>query len=306
MIELLTRVGPGAAPNIIQGVYANMTPSPTVRNGQCLVMIGNLIYSFGGSFGVLNNTMEVYDINTDTWAAVTFNNAAPAARHSAAYCLLDNKLYMFGGSLGTSWGPMSNEAWCYDFATKLWTKLANYPVSLALVTAVAINGKIYLLGGFNGSGATSPFHEYDPIANTYRAITHSLSARYGHKAVVVNNVMYVFGGSTGPNPVLESWMYNPATNVWTPLKPMPEGKPHSYVVAIGTLIYIYGGRQGNESAAIKKLYRYNTGTGNWTEMPAGSSLYYLGAAVANANAIYMHGGMDVTTLASTGQLLRIM
>jgi len=304
MIEAMLFRKPASGPNIIQGIYSSLAPGSTARSGQCLVMVGDLIYSYGGTYGALNNTMEVYDIGTNTWATVTPNNTAPTPRHSPGFCLLNNKLYMFGGSTGVNWGPMSNEAWCYDFATKLWTKLANYPVSLALVSAVAINGKIYLLGGYTGTAASSPFHEYDPVANSYRAITHSLSARYGHKAVVVDGLMYVFGGSIGPSAVRESWSYNPVSNVWASLKVMPEGKPHSYVVAIGPLIYIYGGKQGNESAAINKLYRYNTGTGNWTEMPPGPSLYYMGAAVANENAIYMHGGIDIN-VASTAQLLKI-
>lgn len=289
----------------IQGKYDYLKASNSVKNGHCLVMIGNLIYSYGGSFGAPNNIMEVYDITTDTWSAVTFNNAAPAGRHSPGFCLLDDKLYMFGGSLGTSWGPMSNEAWCYDFATKLWTKLANYPVALALVSAVAIKGKIYLFGGFTGSGPSSPFHEYNPVANTYRNINHSLASRYAHRAVAINDQMYIFGGSVGSTAVKESWKYDPSTNTWTSLMPPPEARPHAYAVAIGTLVYIYGGRQGNESIAIKKLYRFNAITNSWIEMPIGPSLYYLGGAVANTNAIFLHGGMDETTLNSTGQMLRI-
>ena len=292
MIELLTGNRPAPGPFLIQGVYSAKAGSLTARNGQCNVLIDNFIYSYGGSYGSPNNTMERYDINSDSWSTVTFNNAPPAARHSPAFCLLNNKLYMFGGSTGVNWGPMTNEAWSYDFSTKLWTQLANYPASLALCTAVAIDGKIYILGGFTGSGPSTPFHEYDPVANTYRAITHSLSARYGHKAVAIKGKMYVFAGSTGPTAVTEARSYDPATNTWVTLKPAPEGKAHSYVAAIGDMVYLYGGRQGSEPSAIIKLYRYNTLTGNWTELPSGSSRLYLGACVATSDALYLHGGWD--------------
>ncbi|MNM47265.1 N-acetylneuraminate epimerase precursor [compost metagenome] len=302
---LLPALGDSTLPYLLKGVYSNLAAGSIGRNGQCMALIGNSIYAFSGSFGSLNTVMEKYDIEANTWSIVTPNNAGPTGRHSPGYCVLNGKLYLFGGSTGTSWGPMSNEAWCFDFATLLWTKLANYPVSLALVSACAINGKIYLLGGFTGSGASSPFHEYDPATDTYRTIAHSRSARYGHKAVAVDGKMYLFGGSIGPSAVSEAWSYDPATNIWTALKQMAAGKPHSYVAVIGYLIYIFGGRQGNEPQPINKLYRYNTQTGNWTELPSGPTSYYLGGCVATESAMYLHCSFDMNTNGSFNFLQKI-
>lgn len=300
---LLPTLGGDSLPYLLKGEYTTMAPSGTARNGQCNVLVGDTIYSYGGSYNSPNNTMEKYHIPSNTWSAVTPNNAAPTARHSPAFCLHEGKLYMFGGATGTTWSGFSNEAWCFDFATLLWTKLANYPVSLAICTAVVINGKIYILGGYNGA-ASSPLYEYDPATDTYRAISHSLTARYGHKAVAYNGKMYVFSGSTGAAAVTECRSYDPATNTWVTLKPAPAGKAHSYIAIIGYLVYLYGGRQGSEPAAINKLYRYNITTGNWTELPAGPSTLYLGAGVATNGAMYIHGGWDGNSQSST-QLIRI-
>jgi len=304
MNELLL---PTLAPplNLIVGNYSNMANMPTGRNGEAIALFEGSIYVWGGSYGALNNTMDRYDIATNTWSSVAPANSAPAPRHNTGHCFFNGKLYIFGGSTGVNWGPMTNEAWSYDFATKIWTKLANYPVSLALVSAAVVNGKIYLFGGYTGSAANSPFHEYDPATDTYRTITHSQSARYAQRAVGYGGKFYIFGGSTGPAAVLDTLSYDPSNNTWVTLKQNPYGKPHSYVSIIDHLVYVYAGRQGNDPAPINKLMRYNIQTGNWTELPAGGTPNYLGACVATQNAIYAVGGYDLASGQSSANLVKI-
>jgi len=291
--------------NLIAGNYSNMAPSPTARSGEVIALFEGGIYVWGGSYGALNNTMERYDIASNTWSSVAPANSAPTPRHNPGHCFLDGKLYIFGGSTGVNWGPMTNEAWSYDFATKIWTKLANYPVSLALVSAAAVNGKIYLFGGFTGTGASSPFHEYDPVANTYRTITHSQYARYGQRAVGYGGKFYIFGGSIGSSTVLDTLSYDPSNNTWATLKQNSYGRPHAYLSIIDHLVYVYAGRQGNEAGPINKLMRYNIQTGNWTELPAGGVPNYMGACVATQNAIYAVGGYDLPSGQSSTNLVKI-
>ena len=102
----------------------------------------------------------------------------------------------------------------------VWSRLAPVPTPRSEVAAAALNGKVYVLGGF-GAGATAN-EEYDPLANTWRqrapvpqGVDHAAAAAIGGKIYLIEG----FDGSF--RPVNKTWSSNPETNSWTRKTDLP-------------------------------------------------------------------------------------
>jgi len=135
----------------------------------------------------------------------------------------------------------------YDSAGDAWTqkKPMPHPVHHAAVTA--LNGKMYLFGGFDLPAAGPPgwnpvndAWEYDPPTDGWRAIAAMPTPRGGGVAAVVGGKVYVIGGA-GPVPDASAPVirprqpqrslgtveeYDPATNRWRTRAPMPTACNH--------------------------------------------------------------------------------
>jgi N-acetylneuraminic acid mutarotase len=280
---------------VIGGVYKQLASAVTPRSSHSVVAIDGKIYAFGGSYGALNSTMEVYDIETNTWAPVVAQGM-PSPRHGCACCVLNGKFYIFGGSTGNGWGPMSQEVYVFDPATVAWTKLANTPNAVALHTAVPIKGKIYIFAGFNGGAPVNDLYEYDPVANTYRTIANSQPVQHGHKAVAIGDRMFVVGGVSSSTLLNRCVAYDPVNNTWQHYAASPVGNTYTFVGALGNYIYMFGGSLNNITTTNNRLFKFSLETNSWAELPSGASPAYLGWMAVSDKALYLHGGYNNTAV----------
>jgi N-acetylneuraminic acid mutarotase len=51
------------------------------------------------------------------------------------------------------------------------------------VVVKVLNGKIYAIGGNNGTGAVKSMESYDPIKNEWTLLPSMCNPRYGHAVV---------------------------------------------------------------------------------------------------------------------------
>lgn len=174
------------------------------------------------------------------------------------------KLYVLGG-LGPAW---TAKGLVYEFnpATNAWTKKKNMPLLSHHLALAELNGKIYVMGGFvkpeKGPTAWQPIDnawEYDPAADTWKALAPLPSKRGSASAAVINGKIHVIGGA-GVHPeskevsihparphraVSTNDVYDPATNTWESRSPMPTARNHAAIGAVSNKIYVIGGRVGN-------------------------------------------------------------
>ncbi|MEW6747660.1 MAG: kelch repeat-containing protein [Planctomycetota bacterium] len=162
-----------------------------------------------------------------------------------------------------------------------------------LAAAAPGNGKIYVLGGWNGV-TLSTNEEYDPAApagNGWSVKANMPTARYGLAAAAGNGMVYVFGGQNPPGYDLATVdVYNPAANQWNnPSTPAPMPAPragHAAATASNGKIYVFGGLSFQNNA-----WEYDPATNTWTvksNMPTGR--HRLAAAAASNGKIYVFGG----------------
>jgi N-acetylneuraminic acid mutarotase len=136
--------------------------------------------------------------------------------------------------------------------TSPWKKGAPFPEADEELYGVAVNGKLYVIGGWGQGKAAGVNYEYDPA--TDRWTKKSPMPRPAHHAALaaVNGKIYAFGGFVAPattavplgaawEPIADAWEFDPATDAWKPLAPLPGKRGSAIAAEVGGKIYIIGG-----------------------------------------------------------------
>ncbi len=187
----------------------------------------------------------------------------PQKSEEFSFASANNKIYLFGGNpLGDQQAPpgLVQE---YDPAADRWTAKKNMPLATHHLAAVGVAGKIYLFGGAiqpQGGGPNQlPVNnawEYDPAADSWKAVAPMPTARMAAVAAEVDDKIYVLGGasvhpgakltSLGPKVPHRSLnvneVFDPATNRWQTRMSMPTPRNHAAVGVVNNKIYVIGGR----------------------------------------------------------------
>jgi len=161
------------------------------------------VFVAGGGNGNLHASGEThrYDPDTDQWFVMS---PMPTPRGFVAHTQVGALLYVIGGrNSGPNNGgaDIKNEVSSYNLATDQWTPLASVPSKRNGAMAAAINGKIYVAGGFTGSKQTKVVEAYDIASNTWDECGEMAFAFSSGVAYALNDKMYLFGGGSGSNGV---------------------------------------------------------------------------------------------------------
>jgi N-acetylneuraminic acid mutarotase len=233
--------GPSGTLNIAEayhpsnGTWTTIAPMGTMRYGLAATTLNGKIYAVGGhgnGYDSYLNIAEAYDPNNNTWTTI-----APmgTARRYLAATTLNDKIYALGGYDRNGWGGVNglyfNITEAYDPNTNTWTPLASM-VGAARegLAATTLNGKIYALGGYDGSSFFNIAEVYDPSTNTWTMIAPMGTARAGLAATTVNGKIYALGGTDGSSTFNIAEAYDPSTNTWTTIAPM--GTARGFVAAV--------------------------------------------------------------------------
>lgn len=178
-----------------------------------------------------------YDNNSKIWTTMR-PMAVPA--HHIAVTALGGKIYVFGGFTRPpsikAWQPIAN-SWEYDPQNDTWKALAPLPRPRGSAQAVAVGGKIYVIGG---------------ACSTARGDPGAAIPRGTNAHIVIGDVDE----------------YNPATNSWRPCTPMPTARNHFLAAESGGKIYAINGRIGavfvTMSDVIDVVEEYDPATDRWS------------------------------------------
>jgi uncharacterized repeat protein (TIGR03803 family) len=147
-----------------------------------------------------------------------------------------------------------------------WSQGAVMPTAMVGPAAGFISGKIYVVGGGNGTASLGNNQIYNPTTNTWATGTAMPTPVEGAASAVVNGLLYVLGGYTGPS-VADATnlvqIYNPKTNTWSTGTAMPTARGSDAAAVDGTTIYVIGGN--NSTLRLDNVEAYDTATNSWTE-----------------------------------------
>jgi N-acetylneuraminic acid mutarotase len=227
------------------------------------------------------------------------------------------KVYVFGGLGLANNEPPKGIVWVYDEATDKWAKKKRMPLPAHHVAVVEHGGKIYLFaggaqaepGGMNWVPIDNAW-EYNPVADTWRALPPVPTPRVSPVAALVGNKIYVLGGASvhpgqklvdisraGGAPhraVPTNEVFDLTTQKWETRSPMPTARDHAAVGVVNGKVYVLGGRVGSVNVTASPtdvVEEYDPATDRWGVAKARMPLPRSGTAygVYN-NKIFVAGG----------------
>jgi N-acetylneuraminic acid mutarotase len=157
----------------------------------------------------------------------------------------------------------------------------------------ALDGKIYVVGGFNGAGVVvATVEAYDPALRTWSTVAPFPRVLHHANTAAVAGKLYVVGALADGTfrAIGDVYVYDPASNTWSMKTPLPLGQERGAggVAVIGTKIYVAGGfRNGN---GVADFSSYDTASDMHASLPplAQASDHLVGGAVNGI--VYAIGG----------------
>lgn len=150
-----------------------------------------------------------------------------------------------------------------------WAAAPPLPLGPTQETAVvAVGPKIYVLGGFNATGAiVRSVQIFDTVGCTWSMGPDLPKPVHHANAAVAGGTIYVLGSleTTNFTAIGEVWAWNPTTDAtWSPKAPMPAGtqRGSSVVGTIDGKIVVAGGFRGG---AVGDVQIFDPAANAWTE-----------------------------------------
>ncbi len=182
----------------VSDMWVRKADMPIARGIACANAVNGKIYVIGGieQGAPWNATtrVEEYDPKIDTWSR---RADMPTARYFFGSGVVDGKIYAIGG-LPRPFGQAPNLSAVeeYDPLTDTWIKKKNMPTSRAMMSTAAVDGKIYVIGGYlENQIPTQLVEEYDPKIDKWTGKADMPTARAVFSTSVVNGKIYAIGGT---------------------------------------------------------------------------------------------------------------
>jgi hypothetical protein len=295
-------------------------PTGTALNHSGTVTARGYIYTLGGNDGTtFYDTVQYARLNADgstgTWASTT---VMPRVLEDMTPIYANGYIYLIGGvDTATTYRQEVYFAQVNaDGTLGSWNQTGNLPATNGYASAVyAPNGYIYIIGGYNGTGAKQTVWYAKPNADgtipswTVNATNLPAIVRFTGSAAA-NGYIYVTGGENGTTAQTTVWYgaYDPITGAvasWTVSANPLTGNPryaHS-LVAMNNSLYVIGGTTGSASQDTILISSIGANGANsaWSidsnHLPAIRN--YFGASPVSNGYIYVVRGSDGTNRFNT-------
>jgi hypothetical protein len=234
------------------GTWSKAAPLISKRYELGCAGSGGKLFSFGGTKDGANHFATI-DSFSATGAAWDTAATLPVPLMGCAVCAIGTKVYCIGGiSRIADENIVSDGIYEFDITTSQFVLKSNMMTKRTFHQAVALGGKIYIIGGLGGSSslsecvAQSSMEVFDPMTGMVGSDTLAplTTPRYYFGAAEANGKLYALGGcssesSTGSLSSIEE--YNPALNTWTVKADLPASRSNFATVSWQGTIYVIGG-----------------------------------------------------------------
>lgn len=175
-----------------------------------------------------------------------------------------------------------------------WVARTPLPAARQETAVVALDGKVYVLGGFDRTQAiVTTVDAWDPATDSWSTKAPLPAAVHHANAAAAGGKLYVVGGSKTSSFTAtgETWAFDPAANAWSTRTPMPAGTERgaAMVGALGNEIYVAGGLRGG---AVADFSVYDTAADSWAALPPLPAARDHGVGAIVGTTFYAIGGRD--------------
>jgi N-acetylneuraminic acid mutarotase len=156
---------------------------------------------------------------------------------------------------GTTAAGNTRAVWALDTRGGTWSALAPLPAARFNHDAVALGGRVYVLGGLaDGGRERRDVFVYDPRADRWSSVTPLPGPAHAFAAVAFRGELWVLGGRAGEHVSSDVWVLEPASGRWRAGPALPE--PMELLGAAAA---------GDEVHAVREstYLIYDAGSGDW-------------------------------------------
>ncbi|XP_015591764.1 ring canal kelch homolog [Cephus cinctus] len=181
---------------------------------------------------------------------------------------------------------------CYDFKEERWYQVSELPTRRCRAGLSVLGGRVYAVGGFNGSLRVRTVDVYDASADQWSACPGMEARRSTLGVAALGNCIYAVGGFDGSTGLNTAEVYDPRTHEWRMIAPMSTRRSSVGVGVVKGLLYAVGGYDGASRQCLSSVECYNPETDQWKPVPE-MSARRSGAGVGVLDGIlYAVGGHD--------------
>jgi N-acetylneuraminic acid mutarotase len=210
--------------------------------------------------------------------------SVPRSEHPAV--VVEGEIVVAGGLVTAGLGRTSVTASveAYDPESDSWRSLPDLPAPRHHLMAASVEGRLFVIGGFAGSGF-APVDEVEELVEGFWEARARMPRPVGAgAAVVLDGLVYVVGGA--PDGGL--FRYDPDIDRWAELTAPQEFREHVAAVVLDGEIWALGGRRPGSIFSSSEIYDPVTDT--WRPGPSMSQARSGFGATVHEGSIYVAGG----------------
>lgn len=200
--------------------WTKRAPLPDQRMSFALASYDRALYVIGGTRGgSISGALARYNLGDNTWTTLGDKPTPVAAACAVA---IGGRLYVAGGERADGTPVATFEM--YDTRTQRWEKLPDLQAARSRYACATVEGKLYVLGGWDGKNYNSDVFAFDPTSNTWTTLSPLPTPRRNASAAVVDGTIYVVGGEDRSGPLRANERFKPfegANGVWEKEEPLP-------------------------------------------------------------------------------------
>mmetsp|Transcript_49625 Transcript_49625/g.95836 ORF Transcript_49625/g.95836 Transcript_49625/m.95836 type:complete len:404 (-) Transcript_49625:144-1355(-) len=204
-----------------------------------------------------------------------FAGGPPAARVLAASCktvhaanlqdVCPSRLYVVGG-LDSDYRVVDTVE-RYDPLTGSWESLPSLKSARAGSSAVAIAGRLYIIGGEASGHALNDVHRFDPWLNRWESLPSMHHGRIRAAAADGGGCLFVLGGLDGTKPLTSVECFDTRKLAWQDMPSMTRPRYAGVASSQAQWIFAIGGEL-TDAGMKASIERYDRKTGLWELMPS--------------------------------------
>jgi Kelch motif/Galactose oxidase, central domain len=264
--------------------WRTLAPAPSPRTEVAAAAVGDHIWVLGGygPDGATLATVEVYDTTSDTWER---GPDLPVAVNHAMAATLDGVLYIAGGNDGD--GPSAQVA---RLDGDRWRTLAPLPEGRSAGGLVALDGRLYLVGGVVDGGLAGDTQVYDPGADGWSPAPGLPTPREHLGAAATGGRVYVVGGRVGGlgGNLAAAEAFDPASGRWSAVADLPTARGGLAATATaGGQVVAVG---GEAAATFPEAEALDVASDRWRSLPPLPTPRHGLGVVAVGDTVYVLAG----------------
>lgn len=238
--------------------WSSTFPMPITVTNAAAVGVEEEIWVIAGvktdSLKTLSNTVQIYNTITNTWST---GPELPIAQSSGAAAYSDGTIHFLGGQVLDSITDIG-EHYVLNINDSIpsWESAAQLPEPRINIGVVAMNGKIYAMGGQKTQDSLMQdlafLDEYDLLTDSWarKADLPAPRSHFGASVATHNNKIIIVGGKTNDSLLIDIIEYDIETDNWATLCQLPITLAAPIAEVFGDRIIVANGSDSETCCAI--------------------------------------------------------